>query len=507
MPQPSTVDIMYLEQRMQQVAIEGATQVSSAEDATVFIKNIGLKPLIDGVLAPHCHTEQQQMARVKAVKGLCTLVKHKKHLADNIALIPELTTLLIEMIELPLHKWHSVREVEALAQTEALNFILRLVRSSDQAVKHLMSLARLKKALSSILNHHEDSLESSMKRAALDPARFDLDHAESPGLDHFLDPRGSKTKDKFSNTRVVDNHGLDLVQKARIALWALGGVPWKPKQPGQRGLRILSFDGGGTRGVLTIALLKQLMERLGMKYPHEVFDIICGTSTGGIIAYLLGGNLLNVDKTETLYDSFIHKVFSSKSNLKLVTEQASYDEMELEKILHSFTGEDLVVDTNKNDCPRVFCVSTKLDNNPPQIQLFRNYNYPKGQSSRYGGSFQANALTAIRATTAAPTFFTPVQWEGGLYCDGALVANNPTAVALQEAKALYPSVPIEYVVSIGTGIYNNRTGHDAMNWDLLVNQIIASSVDTEDVHTLLKDFLPEEKYLRINPVRRNPNPA
>jgi len=38
------------------------------------------------------------------------------------------------------------------------------------------------------------------------------------------------------------------------------------------------------------------------------------------------------------------------------------------------------------------------------------------------------------ATTAAPTFFTPVQWEGGLFCDGALVANNPTAIALQEAK-------------------------------------------------------------------------
>lgn len=63
---------------------------------------------------------------------------------------------------------------------------------------------------------------------------------------------------------------------------------------------------------------------------------------------------------------------------------------------------------------------------------------------------------------------------------------------------------IEYVVSIGTGIYNNHTGHDSMNWDLLVNQIIASSVDTEDVHTLLKDFLPEEKYLRINPVRSLP---
>jgi predicted acylesterase/phospholipase RssA len=41
---------------------------------------------------------------------------------------------------------------------------------------------------------------------------------------------------------------------------------------------------------------------------------------------------------------------------------------------------------------------------------------------------------AIRATTAAPMFFSPVRIEGGLYCDGALVANNPCAVAVEEAK-------------------------------------------------------------------------
>lgn len=60
----------------------------------------------------------------------------------------------------------------------------------------------------------------------------------------------------------------------------LGGVPWKPKQPGQKGLRILSFDGGGTRGVMGIVLLKELMRRSGKSSPFELFDIICGTSTG-----------------------------------------------------------------------------------------------------------------------------------------------------------------------------------------------------------------------------------
>ena len=84
------------------------------------------------------------------------------------------------------------------------------------------------------------------------------------------------------------------------------------------------------------------------------------------------------------------------------------------------------LDSNLQDCPRVFCVSTKVDVNPPKTQIWRNYNYPSsGPGSRYPGTFRVNTLTAVRATTAAPTFFTPVQWENGLYCDGALVANNP----------------------------------------------------------------------------------
>ena len=79
-------------------------------------------------------------------------------------------------------------------------------------------------------------------------------------------------------------------------------------------------------------------------------------------------------------------------------------------------------------------MSTKVNNNPPLIQIWRNYNYAYDQTSRYPGSARVNTLTAVRATTAAPTFFTPVPYQGGLYCDGALVANNPTAIALQEAK-------------------------------------------------------------------------
>ena len=202
--------------------------------------------------------------------------------------------------------------------------------------------------------------------------------------------------------------------------------------------------------------MRELCNRVG-KNPHEIFDIICGTSTGGIVAVLMGAKKLSVAETEALYDEFIDKVFGQKSTVKLVTNQASYDELEFENILSKQLGDEQFIDSIRQDCTKVFCVSTKV-NTIPTTHIWRNYNYPPGQRSRYAGSNRVNTMTAVRATTAAPTFFVPVQFEGGLYCDGALVANNPTAIALQEAKQLFPGIPIETVVSVGTGVFSQTAG-------------------------------------------------
>jgi hypothetical protein len=67
------------------------------------------------------------------------------------------------------------------------------------------------------------------------------------------------------------------------------------------------------------------------------------------------------------------------------------------------------------------------------------------------GSFRVTQKIALRATTAAPTFFKPLLSFDELYCDGGIVASNPSAVAVHEARAVYPGVPLELLVSIGTG--------------------------------------------------------
>lgn len=423
------------------------------------------------------------------------------------------------------------RSLALRAQYEGLALVHRLVRTSDAAVEHMRQHhPRLRRALYAIMTGPEAAAEaqrgaggSSSPFASIASVAATLTPAAAAAP--VVDPPTSVASAiavaaataapptppsvpllrKRNATVIVDYDALTPRQMARVSHWGLGGVPWTPRRPGQRGLRVLSFDGGGTRGVVAIAYLKALFQRLGPAStgrPCDYFDIICGTSTGGIIAMLLGAQRRSVAESETLYDEFIGKIFASKSNLKLVTAQAAYDETEFEKILHRMCGDSLLLDTNQDDCARVFCVSTKVNTYPPTTQLWRNYHYPPADAaSRYPGAYRVNTLTAVRATTAAPTFFTPVVWEGSLFCDGGLVANNPTAIALQEAKLLYPGVPIECVVSIGTGLYRNQKANmQSMGWDTLVNQLIASSTDTEDVHALLADFLAPTQYYRFNPL-------
>ena len=67
-------------------------------------------------------------------------------------------------------------------------------------------------------------------------------------------------------------------------------------------------------------------------------------------------------------------------------------------------------------------------------------------------------------------------------------------------QAIYPDVPIEVLVSIGTGfIKTGETGPmSEMGWDALANTLVCSSTDTEDVHGLIKDLMPENKYYRFS---------
>jgi calcium-independent phospholipase A2-gamma len=84
---------------------------------------------------------------------------------------------------------------------------------------------------------------------------------------------------------------------------------------------------------------------------------------------------------------------------------------------------------------------------------------------------------------------------GEMYCDGGIVASNPAAVAIHEARALFPDIPIELIVSLGTGAFKRQKSPPRIGWDGIVNQIVDSATDAEAVHHILEDVLGEPEML------------
>lgn len=76
----------------------------------------------------------------------------------------------------------------------------------------------------------------------------------------------------------------------------------KGRPVAKQGLRILSMDGGGMRGLATVQMLRRIEQGTGRRI-HEMFDLICGTSTGGMLACALGIKQMNLDECEEIYKS------------------------------------------------------------------------------------------------------------------------------------------------------------------------------------------------------------
>uniref|UniRef100_A0A8C8ZJM0 Patatin like phospholipase domain containing 8 n=1 Tax=Prolemur simus TaxID=1328070 RepID=A0A8C8ZJM0_PROSS len=208
-----------------------------------------------------------------------------------------------------------------------------------------------------------------------------------------------------------------------------------------RGIRILTIDGGGTRGVVALQTLRKLVE-LTQKPVHQLFDYICGVSTGAILAFMLGLFHMPLDECEELYRKLGSDVFSQNvivGTVKMSWSHAFYDSQTWEKILKDRMGSALMIETARNPtCPK----------------------------------------------------------------DGGLLLNNPSALAMHECKCLWPDVPLECIVSLGTGRYDsdvrNTVTHTSLKTKL--SNVISSATDTEEVHIMLDGLLPPDTYFRFNPV-------
>lgn len=272
-----------------------------------------------------------------------------------------------------------------------------------------------------------------------------------------------------------------------------------------RGVRILSIDGGGLRGLVALQTLHKL-EALTGKPIYKLFDYICGVSTGAILGFMLGVFQIPLNECDDLYRKLGSDVFKQNvivGTVKMGWNHAFYDSEAWENILKEKMGSHLLVETSRNpECPKVAAVSTIVNRGTPlKAYVFRNYNLLPGVRSHYLGGCQHQLWQAIRATSAAPGYFQEFPLGNDLHQDGGLLINNPTALAIHESKCLWPNTPLECVVSLGTGRFEtpgkNSTTYTSLKTKL--TNVISSATDTEEVHAMLDAFLPPDTYFRFNP--------
>jgi hypothetical protein len=253
-----------------------------------------------------------------------------------------------------------------------------MVVSSDDAVDTIRNTEGLKEAVLACSSYCRSEqtqrwLRYPGKMAQWLWRRFrrDSNRGESP-----------TTRRPFIEAAAVSDDLAGQVQgTANQVLAAIGFNQWVPKIPGQKGLRLLVLDGGGSRGLASITIVNALVEELGIEVADS-FDMIAGTSTGGIIAFLVGLLRETSQKALIRYNQLIKQIFVKSAlmgPLMLLT-TASYDETPFMSILSDILGESVMLDSRADPAvPLVFCVTSKMSSTPTHIALFRNYNYAGGE--------------------------------------------------------------------------------------------------------------------------------
>ena len=227
---------------------------------------------------------------------------------------------------------------------------------------------------------------------------------------------------------------------------------WKPKNPDV--IRILSLDGGGVRGLVSLEVLKSIEKKSG-KPIAQLFDIVAGTSSGAIIATLLllpgeqGQPRYSAESIIDRYTELVSRTFSAPWYHQLLT-------------LNGTLGPRFLNHTKIVIANRLYGRATLGDLLLPvlipsysltdsRLHLFTNW-LPQHINLR--------VAALIVAATSPPSVFPAVELRGaskeaGEYVDGAILATDPAYLAFSQSLGKNPQARF-VIVSVGTGLPNDK---------------------------------------------------
>ncbi|MBL7209040.1 MAG: patatin-like phospholipase family protein [Dehalococcoidia bacterium] len=286
--------------------------------------------------------------------------------------------------------------------------------------------------------------------------------------------------------------------------------------------RILSIDGGGIRGIIPgqvlLSLERKLKEREGNQDARiaDFFDLVAGTSTGGILTcvYLcpdFNGNptrpRFSAEEAVDLYLKRGQQIFDASLSQRIRALGGLLDERysarELEKALKNYFGELRLSELLKP------CLVTAYDIKRRRAKFFNQLDAKEKKMHDY------LVRDIARATSAEPTFFEAKMMKSLTnvpypVIGGGIFANNPTLCAYAEARQKFDSKPTAIdmaILSIGTGYikkqYSYRKAKDwgALSWIRPIMDILMSAVsETVDyqVSQVFDSVGRSEQYLRVN---------
>lgn len=289
-----------------------------------------------------------------------------------------------------------------------------------------------------------------------------------------------------------------------------------------RKLRVLSLDGGGIRGIISAKILNHIETMLKVEYGQDFrlgnyFDIVTGTSTGGIITCLLllkddDGNLIY--DTSDILDLYLTKnsqIFKKRFWHKIKTVfgffGSEFETKEYERLLDKYFGDKTLKDLKY---PSIIC---SYDTERRACILFKQHYAIQDESYNF------YLKDVVRGTTAAPTYFTPVKIksitnEEYTLIDGGVYANNPTMCALVEINKIFRKengrpygIHDIKILSIGTGNYDTKyPWYKIIHWGIIkwiqpfidISMSATNEVTEYQIRKVYEYNNSSENYLRLS---------
>jgi patatin-like phospholipase/acyl hydrolase len=259
--------------------------------------------------------------------------------------------------------------------------------------------------------------------------------------------------------------------------------------------RILTIDGGGIKGAFPAAFLARLEEMIGGPVAQH-FDLIAGTSTGGIIAIGLGLGL-SARRLCRLYEKHGAEIFAGRRVWRELRGliMAKYSDAPLRRVLHRRFAERVLGDS------RVRLLIPCLNVTKGKVHVFQTAHHPE-----LAEDWQVRATDVAMATAAAPTFFPSFRdGAGDSFVDGSLWARNPIGLAAVHAVGFlgWPAQEIR-ILSLGctakdmNSTFGAGRRHGKSYWGNRIPNLFMKAHSSSALYTACT-LVGRDNVVRINP--------